>query len=284
MKCSQCKNEAVAGKARCLSCLTKHKESNKLRSQQRIAAGLCPSCGKPASENKRHCVECLKWRSQHSKKARLKRHITSCCKRCGKKVDIPGSRCKTCATHLNKWGKEDRAKRRASGICYDCSNKSLPNKRLCQICADKHLATVTERKQKLLAAGLCILCGKLPHSPNIKRCPKCSKHVLKRQRIRLNKLKKAAFEHYGGPICACCGEDIEILLTIDHINNDGNLHRLLSKKACKIYSWLKLNNYPSGFQVLCFSCNIGKHLNGGVCPHKQNETRINNQNFARPNN
>ncbi len=33
--------------------------------------------------------------------------------------------------------------------------------------------------------------------------------------------------------------------------------------------WLKANNFPPGFQTLCHNCNIGKHRNKGICPHKQ---------------
>ena len=34
-----------------------------------------------------------------------------------------------------------------------------------------------------------------------------------------------------------------------------------------IYIWLKNNNFPEGFQVLCFNCNCGKARNKGICPH-----------------
>ena len=36
-----------------------------------------------------------------------------------------------------------------------------------------------------------------------------------------------------------------------------------------IYSWLIRNNYPEGFQVLCYNCNLGKAHNNGICPHKK---------------
>jgi hypothetical protein len=35
----------------------------------------------------------------------------------------------------------------------------------------------------------------------------------------------------------------------------------------RFYSWLRRNNYPEGYQVLCFNCNIAKGLYG-VCPHQ----------------
>ena len=77
-------------------------------------------------------------------------------------------------------------------------------------------------------------------------------------------------DKYGGK-CACCGESELDFLTIDHIYNDGNEHR---KKfnigpGKETYRWLRRNDYPDGFQVLCFNCNLGKRINKGICPHKR---------------
>jgi hypothetical protein len=90
-----------------------------------------------------------------------------------------------------------------------------------------------------------------------------------RQRQARLETKIAVFEKYGGPVCACCGEACVYFLSVDHIFNDGAAHRKqLKETGCKsLYAWLKKNNYPSGFQVLCMNCNMGKYLNGGVCPH-----------------
>jgi hypothetical protein len=76
--------------------------------------------------------------------------------------------------------------------------------------------------------------------------------------------------HYGGdpPKCACCGETIFEFLTIDHINGGGLKHRQLIKRY-NIYNWLVKNNFPEGYQVLCFNCNCGKEINKGICPHKR---------------
>lgn len=71
--------------------------------------------------------------------------------------------------------------------------------------------------------------------------------------------------------CSCCGEDKIQFLGIDHINGRGNEHRrkIWGKKAAgNIYWWLKKNNFPKGFQVLCHNCNWGKFVNNGICPHK----------------
>lgn len=69
-----------------------------------------------------------------------------------------------------------------------------------------------------------------------------------------------------GRECACCDEGIERFLTIDHIDGNGSEHRKTVSHA-KLYNWLRNQGYPDGFQVLCSSCNAGRHINGGECPH-----------------
>ena len=50
------------------------------------------------------------------------------------------------------------------------------------------------------------------------------------------------------------------VLTIDHIKGGGTKHRKKIKGE-KITVWLKKNNFPKGFQTLCFNCNWKKHKN-----------------------
>lgn len=90
---------------------------------------------------------------------------------------------------------------------------------------------------------------------------------LRKKNYRI-KNKMAALKMYG-EVCTCCREDKILLLTIDHINNDGALQRKQNPNSRNLYIWLKKNNYPHGFQTLCWNCNSGKFLNGGNCPHKE---------------
>lgn len=82
-------------------------------------------------------------------------------------------------------------------------------------------------------------------------------------------LRNDVFNHYGDGTCACCGEVNQGFLTIDHINGGGNIHRksIGNSGGKDFYRWLRMNNYPEGFQVLCFNCNLGKYRMG-VCPHQ----------------
>ncbi len=81
------------------------------------------------------------------------------------------------------------------------------------------------------------------------------------QKLR-QKLKEEIMSHYGGR-CLHCGEKDLIVLTIDHINNDGAEHRrqLKNLRGMGIYYWLKKNNFPREFQVLCANCNMRKENN-----------------------
>ena len=104
-----------------------------------------------------------------------------------------------------------------------------------------------------------------------------NKDVLnEKRRLREEKNKATVFNAYGGYICACCGETERVFLTIDHINGGGTAHRKKVKGGGKTtYRWIRKNNYPKGFQVLCFNCNSGKWLNGGICPHEEKRRREN---------
>lgn len=99
----------------------------------------------------------------------------------------------------------------------------------------------------------------------------CDKSRTRRQKAyekkRINRyaaIKDEVMGHYGGYICACCGETGKRFLQLDHINNDGHVHRKAGIN--NTYSWIKKHNFPSIFQVLCANCNWSKRLTG-VCPH-----------------
>jgi hypothetical protein len=82
------------------------------------------------------------------------------------------------------------------------------------------------------------------------------KPVSKREYRR--KLKAAVIAHYG--ICPC-GESRPEVLEIDHINDGGQDHRReIAPKHGRVYmpAWLKKNNYPPGYQILCRLCHDKK--------------------------
>ena len=79
--------------------------------------------------------------------------------------------------------------------------------------------------------------------------------------------KKTAIDAYGGE-CMCCGEAEMAFLSIDHIDGSGAQHRKNRTQGWNLYIWLRQNNFPEGFQVLCYNCNWAKSRAGG-CPHQR---------------
>jgi len=79
--------------------------------------------------------------------------------------------------------------------------------------------------------------------------------------------RQACIDKYGGK-CTCCGETRYEFLAFDHINGSGNKHRRELKGAKRIQQWLKENNYPEGFRILCHNCNLAKGFYGR-CPHEE---------------
>lgn len=92
--------------------------------------------------------------------------------------------------------------------------------------------------------------------------------VTVKRKARGLRLKLAAFDAYGGRLCACCGESEIAFLSVDHIDGCGTELRKQQGAGSVFYNWLKKNGYPPGFQILCFNCNLGRRVNGGTCPHK----------------
>lgn len=67
--------------------------------------------------------------------------------------------------------------------------------------------------------------------------------------------------HYGNAKLACvqCGEARLPCLTIDHVDNNGNLDRKgRNLYGSNFYKMLRRQNYPSGFQTLCMNCQFIK--------------------------
>ena len=120
--------------------------------------------------------------------------------------------------------------------------------------------------------GYCLPCNRLMKraayqrwTPEQKRAKQKhdAEHPVPRVRSRI-KLRLEVLAHYGGK-CACCGEGRYEFMAIDHIHGGGGAHRRMINGSLE--RWLKKNNWPDGFRVLCHNCNhaLGRY---GYCPHK----------------
>lgn len=103
--------------------------------------------------------------------------------------------------------------------------------------------------------------------------PEAYKSLLRKS---ANKRRMAALSYYsnGDIKCACCEDGHIEFLVIDHINGGGRKHRAeIGDGGQSIFSWLKKNNYPQGYRVLCHNCNssLGHY---GYCPHELYEHEV----------
>lgn len=114
-----------------------------------------------------------------------------------------------------------------------------------------------------------------------KNCRKCQSEVraekgseFRARQLRSMKkyhrsIKQEIFKSYGGVRCVRCGRADLDALTLDHIDNGGKADRKTifggngRYSSSSMYRILKKRGFPPGFQVLCSSCNLAKHINGG---------------------
>lgn len=174
------------------------------------------------------------------------------CYMCGNLPDLGRKTCAACRQRANRG--TDRYLR---GVCNRCNNPVESGRKRCDGCVSN---TVRDRN-KLAAKGLC-KCRK-PVSEGMKSCGDCRKV----QRLYNRKLRDEVISAYGGYTCSCCGETQPHFLQLDHVNNDGNLDRKLRGSGSMLYTTLRKQNFPSGYQVLCANCNYAK-AHYGICPHR----------------
>ena len=77
----------------------------------------------------------------------------------------------------------------------------------------------------------------------------------------VQKTKHEILEQYG-KICSC-GESDEIVLTLDHVDDDGAEHRRsIDCRGFNFYIWLRKNEYPNNppLKVLCANCQFKKKI------------------------
>lgn len=102
-----------------------------------------------------------------------------------------------------------------------------------------------------------------------KVCKKCKNSMtIDTSRAFRGNLKYQVISNYSPDLtCACQNCPLTQpgiqFLSIDHIDGKGDHGREIRKR---LYQWLKNNDYPSGFQVLCYNCNFAKR-GDKYCPH-----------------
>jgi len=199
-------------------------------------------------------------KTEYMRQFRAARSAKGLCIRCGKYPPRPGF--KTCGCDLT-YQQERTKKLSKQGECRRCRDPIKDGMQLCVTCREYDYARKTERTKLHLKKGLCGQCGNGKPKKGQKWCEICCEKV----RQRSIKVRLEVFAHYGA-VCECCGESEPDFLSIDHINGGGTAHRKSIGIGRSIYMWLKVQDYPAGYRVLCFNCNCGRKPDG-KCPHKR---------------
>lgn len=74
------------------------------------------------------------------------------------------------------------------------------------------------------------------------------------------KVEVLGFYSNGVPKCAHCETEELVVLCLDHVNGGGRRERekVGIGGGINFLRWLKLQDYPLGYQVLCYNCNARK--------------------------
>ena len=162
---------------------------------------------------------------------------TNVCSRCGKGPKVNRSWCRECLR------------------IYDQEYRKRNAKRL-KIYRNKYQLTVYKEKKSVY---------------DKKHKAQNKEHYREKSKQWSRQLRLDILSHYGGK-CVWCGETRTEFLAMDHINGGGNIHR--KSITTTIYRWLKANNYPDTFQILCHNCNASKSFYG-YCPHQKEKENVN---------
>jgi hypothetical protein len=223
---------------------------------------VCKGCGanaRPHAGKGRYCEPCAKQKQvdyQRAYRERLKAvdRLVSCGV-CGQSFSTKGNgrtwRCPSC---ILDYQRERAATRKERYAEYSRAYRARH--------ADQYREKMVQRRRELVAS--------LTEEELVEFR---RKEAEKSRRLNLA-LREEVFAAYGGNLCTCCGEQEPMFLTIDHVDNDGAKMRregVHSRGGTQFYQWLRKNRFPPGFQVLCMNCNLGKHRNGGTCPHQSSK-------------
>lgn len=163
------------------------------------------------------------------------------------------------------WQEQDPETPEVNTVCDFCGQEQNRKK------LDQQKAS----RAKVRSEGRCVNCYKSNDRMPRTLCSTCqAKKEAYGQKLML-KLKLETFAAYGGVFCSCCGETELDFLTLDH--EDGNGRKVHNgKKGRSLYSWLRARGFPKSpaMRVLCFNCNSGRQINGGICPHNESDRDV----------
>lgn len=226
--------------------------------KRRIEQGLCGTCGDPRETgNPSVCNACKEKARLRGIAKRAKAESEGKCPGCCKRPKADGkSKCEVCLATGSASQKRIARQRKKEGLCPSCGKLAMPGKTICQTCSGNMTIVAAERYHERRAAGKCNYCDNDP----VEGSTMCQHHLDQTKQQREN-LKLEVMNAYGGPICVGCGEENIDFLEIDHIEGGGRQHTLaIGGGGHGLRGWLKANNFPPGFRILCRTCNNKAHV------------------------
>lgn len=151
---------------------------------------------------------------------------------------------------------------------YSAGAKALEARRLRSLVPPHSYKDIASRLGVAVSTVERFVRGTAPsHTPGTPQFEQSRLGRIARTQILRDKRKRAVFRHYGES-CACCGESHLLLLTIDHLDQNGAEHRreIATGGGAGMYDWLIAQGFPEGYRTLCFNCNFGEYHGG--CPHR----------------
>jgi hypothetical protein len=219
--------------------------------RRRIEASLCIDCAVPVS-NALRCSNCAEKLRKQAANRRAQRKAAQLCSECGTVTD-GAPRCVACRDRQADLQRQHYGKKRRQQTCQVCGKET--KSAYCAACARPRTARTNAWYYKTRDAGHCVTCGGHREDVTKTRCSTCTELANSKAHDRWRRLRQQVLSAYGGPVCVGCGETCDPVLEIDHINQDGAEHRKQIGSSA-LYRWLKQNNFPDGFRVLCRNCNI----------------------------
>lgn len=230
-------------------------ESKALLLEDRRVRGVCLQCGRE-SNGKSCCPDCAARAKVSRQKSIQKKKEAGICQMsgCNNPAKATSSLCEECTVKMREPTQRKYAKRRKERQCVRCGKPSGDAAR-CPECAAEAAGEAMAYYYKRKEDHVCVVClRKLEEGDPRVLCDECRQTGCDKWR----ESKMATFAHYGGPVCAGCGEDEVAVLEVDHIGGGGNLHRKVIGLG-GIHRWLRDNDYPPGYRVLCPTCNKKAH-------------------------
>ena len=208
-------------------------------------------------------------RKEYTKQWYENRKINGLCIVCENGVAVKDrTLCPICLEKNRTKRSREIKEKKENGICVNCASVAVDKKIMCQSCLDKEKIKTKKRLQIRKDNGICVRCSNNAISGYI-HCQKCRDKA----KLLSRKRKQIVLDHYGQKCNCKCGCSVTRInhLTIDHINNNGHLHR--AQVGFSIYRWIIKNNFPDDLQVLCWNCNCAKQQYGGCSDDDMTATR-----------